>query len=543
MAMRGIIARAWGMKFLEGVALLAIVVPTLFLLQGLADWWFNLSWFARLLLFLVDAAAVGFILFQFMIQPWRNRLTLETAALSVERIIPFRSALVSAVQLAGDEAVSSDPLVKELIARVTRQLKQAHKLPSRVVGSAFLRRLAKWAALSLVVFAGVFVLCWPRSLVLLQRILLSRVALPTWTIVIPITRGQTVPVGADVTLSARADGHIPKSGRILVEYASGEKQEIRVAPTAADPRVFSAVMNNVQQSFRYQFALNDGVGEKFEVAARVPPLMENFAVTQEYPAYTGMGSVQMAAGNLSFLAGSKIKIEGKATQPLKSAAINLEGLGQAVDLKVVAPDKFQGEFTVPAKGLTGISIPLVNSEGVPSVENTVYRVEVVPDKEPAVQLRAPTPESMTVLLASQPKLDFVVKDDFGLSKLTLKYEYTPPTPPGGDPSPSEAREVPLELSGQTAAVQRVYAWDLGRQTPAWAEGATISYWIEAEDNNTATGPGVGRSAKKTFVVVSKDAKKAELLEMLGQKASEIDKISETQKKVNEDLDFSIRKNP
>lgn len=43
-------------------------------------------------------------------------------------------------------------------------------------------------------------------------------------------------------------------------------------------------------------------------------------------------------------------------------------------------------------------------------------------------------------------------------------------------------------------------------------------------------------------MVSQAEKRAEMLEILGARAAEIEEISETQKKVNEDLDSTIRKN-
>ena len=58
----------------------------------------------------------------------------------------------------------------------------------------------------------------------------------------------------------------------------------------------------------------------------------------------------------------------------------------------------------------------------------------------------------------------------------------------------------------------------------------------------AFGPGVGQTPKKALAIVNQAEKTAELLEILGARAGEIEDISETQKKVNEDLDSSIRKN-
>jgi hypothetical protein len=270
--------------------------------------------------------------------------------------------------------------------------------------------------------------------------------------------------------------------------------------------------------------------------------LETLKVVQKYPAYTGMPEAVMPAGNLALLAGSRIQIEGRATQPLSQAAVRLEGVNSEITMETGKPDaqSFRGEFVVPKEGLTGLSLALTNTEGVASQENAIYRVELIEDRAPVVELTSPSSERLSVLLASKPRLAFTVKDDFAVIKLALKYELTRPAPPGGGESVTEQGEIALPLAKEGAA-GHTFTWDLSAQKPPLTEGCTLSYWIEAEDNNDMTGPGVGQTPRKTLAVVSHADKRAELLEILGARAAEIEDISKTQKKVNEDLDSTIRK--
>jgi len=546
--LKKVASRQWNVHLSECLLLLIGTLTALWLAQAVADWWFNLPWAVRLVLLAADLGLLGGIFYRYGVIPWTRRLTLETAALRVEKEIPaFRTSLISSVELAAAKAGCSQgslDLVGELLTRVDLKVRSMD-LARTVVKTGRLKKIFRYAAMALVAAAVATLLTWPKPPILLQRILLSSVPLPTRTIVVPVSGDESVPIGADLTLSAKAQGEIPKNGRLLLVYADKTRQEITAASSVDAPDVFSVTLRNIQQPFQYHFVLNDGTGSDFQVKAKIPPTLASFKCIQTYPGYTGMPPAEMSAGNLTLLAGSRVRIEGVATQPLKSAAVQLEGTSQKVDLKVALTDsrKMEGEFVVPKEGMTGFSIPLVNSEGIASVENTVYRIELLQDKPPTVEISVPTSARLGVLAKTKPRLVYSAKDDFGIKKLVLKYELARPAPPGGEDPSIEIGEIVLPLPEGGGMINNMsYSWDLTAQKPAWNEGCTVTYWIEATDNNNATGPGVGLSVKKSLAILSEEAKKAELLEMMGARAGEIENIYNTQKKVNEDLDSTIRKN-
>jgi hypothetical protein len=543
-SLRQVIRRERAVSLGECLALVLALLPALWVAQAVADWWFDLPWAVRLILLLADLGVAGYVLYRFALVPLIRPHTLKTAALHVEREIPeFRSSLISAVELAGGRPGSmqgSPVLVQALLNQVAARVRN-FSLAASVVKTTNLRRWSRWAAVSVVVAVGVGGLFWPKSLTLAQRIFLSTAPLPTRTIVAAISGNETVVVGTDLRLSARAEGVVPRNGLLRVVYANGDRQEIPVSPTADDPAVFAVTLQNVQQSFTYRFALNDGVGAEFAVTARTAPMLETLRVTQKYPGYTGLPEAEMPVGNLALLAGSRIRFEGRATQPLREAFLQLEGVHERVKLETGKPDarSFRGEFVVPKEGLTGLSVVLTNPEGVTSQENTVYRVELINDLPPVVELATPVGERLSVLLTSKPRLVYSVKDDFAVKSLALKYELTRPALPGTEPEVQTGRLVlPVPKDG----TPQTFVWDLSGMKPALTEGCTLRYWIEAVDNNDATGPGIGETAKKTLAVVSLAEKRAEQLEILGASAAEIEEISETQRKVNEDLESSLRKN-
>ena len=264
--------------------------------------------------------------------------------------------------------------------------------------------------------------------------------------------------------------------------------------------------------------------------AVVPPALQSCRFVQRYPDYTDREPAGMSAGNLSLLAGSRLRIEGRATQGLRAATLQLEGVKQVVPMKMTGADRrlFHGEFAVPKEGLTGLSVALTNTQGWVSKENTVYRVELVPDQPPAVELASPRAVRLPVVLGSRPTPGFSARDDFGLQKMVIRYQIERPPPPGGGPLATQDGEIPLPPPANAAIHRQSYVWDLAGTRPVLVGGCTVQHWIEATDDNNVTGPGVGQSEKKTLAVLTAADFQAELLGNLGSKADDLDTIYNTQ---------------
>ncbi len=104
---------------------------------------------------------------------------------------------------------------------------------------------------------------------------------------------------------------------------------------------------------------------------------------------------------------------------------------------------------------------------------------------------------------------------------------------------SEVHSIAVPIKEAKGAGKYEYALDIAVQNPAWREGDTVNYWIEATDNNTATGPGISTTEHQQFGIISPEAKQAEILDRLKQNAAEIDTLSDTQQKINQDVGEAI----
>jgi hypothetical protein len=520
---------------------IAAATGAILLLQGSVDWLFDLPWSTRLCLAIVDIALLGWLVFQFGIRPWRKRLTLEQAALRAETRWPgLRTSLISAVQLARSPE-GSGRMVEALIQQVAQRTAKMNF--KTAVEAGHLKKLALLAAVLLLAAGGLGWWLAPKSMILLRRLLLSREPLPTQTIVVPVSGDFAIQAGQTIELVAKAQGVIPRAGRVEISYEGKGVQTVGVSPKPADPDTFLLTLPNVQQPLTYRFYLNDGRGPEFNVVLVHGPVLQSVTFEQNYPAYTGLAKTQHSAGNLTLLAGSKLHIEGASDQPLSGAHLHLKGLEQDVDLKVGGDGKsISGDLQVPAKGLEGFSIILKNTDGIQSQDNALYKVEVTPDKPPEITFATDQPDEGTLVTSMHPRLRFEVHDDFLVKQVTLCCEVTndDPTKETSDTDPSKVKRIPIDVPKPAGALQFNYEWK--DPDPAiWKEGTTINYWIEAVDNNDVTGPGVGQTPKRQWKIISLEEKRKEIADKLRKNAEAIEDISKSQDDLRNNVGDLLKK--
>ena len=87
------------------------------------------------------------------------------------------------------------------------------------------------------------------------------------------------------------------------------------------------------------------------------------------------------------------------------------------------------------------------------------------------------------------------------------------------------KRIPIDVPTPAGSLNIDYVWQTAAASGLWKEGKTISYWIEAEDNNDVTGPGIGKSGKRQWRVVTVEEKKKELTDKLSQDAEKLEQDS------------------
>jgi len=388
---------------------------------------------------------------------------------------------------------------------------------------------------------------------LLKRVFLSNVPVPRKTRVVVIDGDKIVGRGDSVRLEAFAQGIIPGTGQVEVRYPSRRTQSYPLEQNRDNRIHFGRTIENVQESFTYTIFLNDGHSDTFTVTTVPRPTVATMECEQIFPAYTGLPPAKRPLGDLALLAGSTLKLNITATKDLQNAAIRLSGVDAEIPLQLDQPRKLAGEFVVPPKGLNGFSIFMLDTENMESRDNAVYRVDVIPDKPPTVKITYPQRKEELITRHATMIVGIDGLDDFAIAKLRLRYKIasdpaqlsSPTPPPAAQFVGAVARyiEDAIELDLEEANPQRVrrrLEWKIGDFRPTLSEGTAIEYWIEAEDNNNATGPGIASSEHQLAKVVSEAEKRADLLNRAGDTLGSITDVTTDQEKLNRNLGTIIR---
>ncbi len=541
---------------LTGVAMIAAVSIELGALAMFFDWWLNLPYGLRLLSLIVQLAVFAFILLKMVVHPLLRQPDNDDLALMVERSRPeFRGRLIAATQLtrspdvAGTSAAMVDALVEET---------EAHAQAVDFQKIVPLDRLRRFGMLALVVFVmglGGFIYGRAVTVDLLKRVFLSNIPVPRKTRVVVIDGNKVVGRGDSVRLEAFAQGIIPQTGRVEVRYPSRRTQSYPLEQNRDNKIHFGRTIENVQESLTYTIFLNDGHSDTFTVTTVPRPTVATMECEQVFPAYTGLPPAKRPLGDLALLAGSTLKLNITATKDLQSAAIRLSGMDTEIPLQLdpAQPRNLTGEFVVPPKGLNGFSIFMLDTENMESRDSAVYRVDVVPDKPPTVKITYPERKEELITRHATMIIGIDALDDFAIAKVRLRYkiasdpaQLSSPTPPATSQfvgAVSRYIEDAIELDLEDANPQRVrrrLEWKIGDFRPTLSEGTAIEYWIEAEDNNNATGPGIASSEHQLAKVVSEAEKRADLLNRAGDTLGSLTDVTTDQEKLNRNLGTIIR---
>jgi len=539
------VAAGSGLASLVGLGVL-LLAAGMFL-----DFFFELPRWLRAAFLAVDLSALTYILFVEVLAPIVFGPDDEDVALMVEHAIPgFRTRLIASVQLSEAGAIpagGSKSLVREMI-RQTEEFAAPLDFSAIVNTGPFVRSLVLGLFLSTLGLSA-FVYTREVSGDLLKRAFLADVPVPRKTRVTCLTQNRTIAIGDSVNLEALAQGIIPSSGKVKIEYKSGREQTFTIEPKPDNPRQFVRRIENVQESFTYYIRLNDGHSPDYSIEAVARPAVTSMELEQVYPKYTRRAPERRSPGDLLLLAGSDLQVKLKATKRVKQGVIHLVGLDREIAMAVAGGAREQVAGTIekiPSRGLTGFSIRLTDDFGISSASETVYPIDVLLDKDPTVRIVWPDRKEELVTQQARILVAFEATDDFGLARVLLHYRVDKPVT-AEVLAPGEEKFIELDLSKEKPDdlrhLARRYEFDLSVLKPTPLEGSAIEYWLEVRDGNDVTGPGKAFSDRFRARIVSEIAKRADLMNRLNDQLGTIDSVTQDEEKLNQNLGALLFEKP
>jgi len=543
--LKGIARKYFLVNFIERFAQFVGALVVLLSAQMSLDWLVNLNFLERLLILMADVGLLGYFVYRYIVPLILKPLDMEACALKVEKHWPrFRGRMIATVQF-GEKRSPSDS--RELIAVLQQETdgRAAMMKFGEIVPARSMRRRFLGAAVLVASFVCMFMLAEPGSIALLERVFLINVPVPRKTGIICLSGNKIIPAGEGIILEAQATGIIPSHGRVTLTDDAGKIREITMDPEKGQYDKFSLKIDRIEAPLSYVITLNDATSDTYTVKTIPRPLVTAIDCEQIYPPYTGLPNTKRTVGNLALLAGSKLKIHATTNSKVVKAVVKLVGINKTVPLHIGGDDgnELTGQIDIPTTDLTAFAIQITNEAGIVSGDETQYRIDLIPDRAPTVELTFPERLRDLNTLKAHPTIAFVATDDFGLYKVSLCYRIvqdtdTPATDANGNPlPPPPATKIEMNIPAGThpLSMKNRYSLDFSTIKPPLTEDKTLEYWMEAEDGNNVTGPGITDSEHHTIKIVSELEKKADIMNRWVDELSTITEISETQKSVNKDL--------
>lgn len=477
--------------------------------------WFSPS--VRSVLFYVYITSTAIVLWKLVLTPLFKLYKLgktishnEAALIIGNHFSPIKDKLLNTLQLHEQASAESDHL--DLIYASINQ-KSAELRPIPFTSAIDLRNNRKylpWAAFPLLAF--VIILFSAPSLItdstkrLLQHSKPFSKPAPFRFIIDKSDKMQVIQYD-DYKIDVRMEGkEIP--AEVYVEVGDNvfrlEKENLTT---------FHYTFRNVQGDTDFRLLADGFYSEEFQLKAVPNPVLVDFSVKLDYPAYLGRKQeVIRNTGDLLVPAGTKAtwNIGTKNTTELKV---------RFIDSTYVLNNSEDGQFTIYRRLMTNGTYALsTGNKFLRSKDSVAYSINVIPDQYPTIEVDEQRDS------ASYQRVYFrgLIQDDYGLSKLQFRYRFLKRE---GQDVNEEVTATPIAFNKGVSQDQFFHFWDLA--TIGLKAGDEIEYFFEVWDNDGVHGSKSARSSSAVY--------KAPSLQELAKENEE------RNKELKEDLSESIRK--
>lgn len=405
------------------------------------------------------------------------------AARMAEGVAPeLREKLLSAVELsqAPEHEVKDSPefraKLQAEVADVARQIDWTARQPATVL-VPWIKRFVLLAAV-VVGLATVPKLHLPGFL--------ARAALPFANLERPSSVQITVqkpgevnsiaPIASEVDIAVQITGE--SVARALIEYGSPDASTSRMELSKISPQNFEARLPVGQNDVRFRILASDGISAWHTLAAKARPRITQFTKVIAPPPYVKGQEVSVTddSGDIEALSGSTVKLQMQCNQPITSAKL------------VINPDlpthPAAPEIQIKENGLLEATLPITDEAeawtvqlksaetGFTNDDAASWRITVVPDLPPVVQVLDPKEAQLSLLADESVRLAGEASDDVGLASVKLAHAVNGTTWTDIDLGARAGTEAsvqhllplaPLQLNAGDTVLMKLVATDLKGQ--------------------------------------------------------------------------------
>ena len=503
----------------------------------------------RIAIILIGIGIGIWMLIRYLLLPLCRKLTDATVAARLEKTAPAsapasENRILSAVQLksalADNRFGYAPEFVEQLIFESEREVERIQ--PKQVFAHEYrhIKRNAGIAGLAVGLLLITHFLWLPTAFKGFAQTFRAIPKTPQEVLNVQISDVQPGNVhierGTTVTITANVSGHLGAPVSLSYRIGNGDKQG---APTewhslamhrSPTEILYSATIENVNRSLQYYITAREVASEKYQITVSREPVVKQFQIRLNYPAYTQLPPQTLEAniGDIHALFGTEIGFTGESNKPLASAHLEFEESGD-VSLEIIdAPASadageigaqrerngtgsavgnraYRGEMgaqreksaatrirgTFIAQKSENYRIRLTDVEDNLTNRTPIrWTLNVVKDAVPAVDIIEPARDSV-LSDAMFVELKVEATDDYGVQALQLVYWI--------EREGAAEVNVPLKQWKPLTAQQSVfltYTWDV--DAVDMFPGETLAYYVQALDTDNVSGPNVGKSLTYTL---------------------------------------------
>lgn len=346
-----------------------------------------------------------------------------------------------------------------------------------------------------------------------------------------VTSGDmSVLAGSHVRCEAINFGAPGGSIDLRISSVPGVWKRVEIPPETVMVHDFEASaygqsFDDVQESFRYRFESKDGITDEHEVTVIHRPIINGISAVISFPSYTETApeTIGTLAGRVYATTGSRIELVGETSKRVMKGWIDFER-AENIPLTPV-PGGFRGSFVVT--GDDSFTVAIIDTVGLGNERAIRYPIVALADMAPEIEVISPQ-DGDYLPLSLEVRLEYEAADDFGLSAIRLHYLRE------GKDERFWTRELPVPEGGTVRDIETVFDWALSDLS--LFPGDVLLYYLEAEDNNTVTGPAVSRTGSRRLVLPSLGELYERISERETARREGLDRIQEESKGIRRDLD-------
>ena len=475
--------------FWTGCAIAVVGLIAILAGAAIVDLLMPLPGSVRIALLVGIIGVVGYLLYKHLIQPLRVKLTPHDVALNVERKHrDLEDRLVSALQFG--ETETDDPIKSHLLQRlVTDAVERTDGIDFKATIDKSKKRKHIGIAVAVLAGCALLALIFPAELDISLNRLLSpwEKTEPVFTTKLTvepgnarILRGRSLAINLEVTGKAADKARLIYTKGDPTAEAEPQRQEIDMVLIEGEKRRFGYEIFNINEDMEYYATANEAESERYTVKVFDMPKLTAIEIAYTYPEYTQLKPIiQQGDGNIRAVAGSQAEVRITTNKAIQSATLTVDAQDST---PMLISDGRTLTTTLDVLNDGKYTVKLLCVDGFNNQTPIEYTITAVPDEPPEIAIREPGRDIKATKL-EEVKILAEATDDYGVENMTLMYSI----------GSGEAQELPVETLEVKAEKIISGAYVFYLEELDVEPGELISYYAQATDNNTRTGPGTSTS--------------------------------------------------